>query len=71
MTNEENYVYIESSNPVQPVAPEKEETEMLRATDKITALYCRLPRRTLWMESRIRSAIKNASSAHTRKITIF
>ena len=39
MTNEENYVYIESSNPVQPVAPEKEETEMLRATDKITALY--------------------------------
>ena len=42
MTNEENYVYIESSNPVQPVAPEKEETEMIRATDKITALYCRL-----------------------------
>ena len=42
MTNAENYVYIESSNPVQPVAPEKEETEMLRATDKITALYCRL-----------------------------
>ena len=33
MTNAENYVYIESSNPVQPVAPEKEETEMLRATD--------------------------------------
>ena len=42
MTNAENYVYIESSNPVQPVAPEKEETELLRATDKITALYCRL-----------------------------
>ena len=42
MTNEENYVYMESSNPVQPVAPEKEETELLRATDKITALYCRL-----------------------------
>ena len=42
MTNEENYVYMESSNPVQPVAPEKEETEMLRATDRITALYCRL-----------------------------
>ena len=42
MTNKENYVYMESSNPVQPVAPEKEETELLRATDKITALYCRL-----------------------------
>ena len=39
MTNAENYVYIESSNPVQPVAPEKEETEMLRATDKITDPY--------------------------------
>ena len=30
------------ANPVQTVALEKEETEMLRATDKITALYCRL-----------------------------
>jgi DNA invertase Pin-like site-specific DNA recombinase len=30
------------ANPVQTVAPEKEETEMLRATDRITALYCRL-----------------------------
>ena len=42
MTNEENYVYMESANPVQPVAPEKEETELIRATNKITALYCRL-----------------------------
>ena len=42
MTNEESYVNIEPSNPVQTVAPEKEETELLRATDKITALYCRL-----------------------------
>ena len=31
-----------TANPVQTVAPEKEETEMLRATEKITALYCRL-----------------------------
>ena len=42
MTNEESYVNIEPSNPVQTVAPEKEETELIRATDKITALYCRL-----------------------------
>ena len=42
MTNAESYVTIESSNPVQTVAPEKEETELSRATDKITALYCRL-----------------------------
>ena len=42
MTNEKSYVSMEPSNPVQTVAPEKEETELSRATDKITALYCRL-----------------------------
>lgn len=42
MTNTTNLAIIEPTNPVQTVAPEKEETEMLRATDKITALYCRL-----------------------------
>ena len=31
-----------NSNPVQTVAQPKEDNEMLRATDKITALYCRL-----------------------------
>ena len=42
MTNEKSYVSMEPSNPVQTVALEKEDTELLRATDKITALYCRL-----------------------------
>ena len=42
MTNEKSYVNMEPSNPVQTVALEKEETELLRATDRITALYCRL-----------------------------
>ena len=42
MTNEESYVTMEPSNPVQTVAPEKEKTELIRATEKITALYCRL-----------------------------
>ena len=42
MTNTTNLAIMEPTNPVQTVAPEKEETEMLRATDKITALYCRL-----------------------------
>ena len=42
MTSEESYVNIEPSNPVQTVALEKEETELIRATDKVTALYCRL-----------------------------
>ena len=42
MTNESCYVNMNSTNPVLTVAPQKEETEMLGATDKITALYCRL-----------------------------
>ena len=42
MTNERESVIMEPTNSVQTVAPEKEETELLRATDKITALYCRL-----------------------------
>ncbi len=42
MTNSQTLGTIETTNPVLAVAPLKEETEMLRATDKITALYCRL-----------------------------
>ena len=42
MTNSQNLGTIEATNPVLAVSPLKEETEMLRATEKITALYCRL-----------------------------
>ena len=42
MTNSQTLGTIEATNPVLAVAPLKEETEMLRATDQITALYCRL-----------------------------
>ena len=42
MTNTGNLGTIEVANPVLTVAPLKEDTEMLRATEKITALYCRL-----------------------------
>ena len=42
MTNTQSLGTIEATSPVLAVAPLKEETEMLRATDKITALYCRL-----------------------------
>ena len=42
MINSQNLGTIEPTNPVLAVAPLKEETEMLRATEKITALYCRL-----------------------------
>ena len=42
MTNPANHAKIESTNPVLTVAPIKEETEMSGATNKITALYCRL-----------------------------
>ncbi len=42
MINEKNSVILATANPVYAVAPEKDETEMLGATDKITALYCSL-----------------------------
>ena len=44
MNNESSFdILTQESNPVQTVAPtNKEENEMIGATDKITALYCRL-----------------------------
>ena len=42
MTNARNLGTIEAANPVLAVAPLKEDAEMQRATEKITALYCRL-----------------------------
>ena len=42
MNNDTSFDIIQESNPVQTVAPPKEDNSMLRATDKITALYCRL-----------------------------
>jgi len=42
MNNESSFDIIQESNPVQTVAPTKEDNDMLRATEKITALYCRL-----------------------------
>ena len=38
MTNTQSLGTIEATNPVLTVAPLKEDTEMLRATDKISAL---------------------------------
>lgn len=42
MNNDTSLDINNNSNPVQTVAQPKEDNEMLRATDKITALYCRL-----------------------------
>lgn len=42
MTNAPVSAIMKSTNPTLAVAPVKEEAEMLRATEKITALYCRL-----------------------------
>lgn len=42
MTNTESLGTIEATNPVLTVAPLKEDSEMNGATNKITALYCRL-----------------------------
>ena len=43
MNNESSFdITTQETNPVQTVAPTKEDNDMLRATEKITALYCRL-----------------------------
>ena len=42
MTNQKCYVNMDLTNPVLTVAPPKEDSEMNGATNKITALYCRL-----------------------------
>ncbi len=42
MNNDTSFDIIQESNSVQTVAQPKEDNEMLRATDRITALYCRL-----------------------------
>ena len=42
MMSDTSFDIIQESNPVQTVAPPKEDNNMLRATDKITPLYCRL-----------------------------
>ena len=42
MTNTRTLGTIEATNPVLTVAPLKEDSEMNGATNKITALYCRL-----------------------------
>ena len=39
MTNTQSLGTIEATKPVLAVAPLKEETELIRATDKITELY--------------------------------
>ena len=42
MTNAPSRGIIRVTEPVLTVAPVKEDAEMQRATEKITALYCRL-----------------------------
>lgn len=42
MTNAPVSATMKITNPVPTVAPLKEDTEMFGATNKITALYCRL-----------------------------
>ena len=42
MNNDTSLDINNNSNPVQTVAQPKVDNKMLRATDKITALYCRL-----------------------------
>ena len=67
-----------NSNPVQTVAQQKEDNEMLRATDKITALYCRLSvedtkdeKKTAKRICQIPSKIKRLCCFNTHEITAF
>ena len=66
MSNDVSLDINQESNPVQTVAPPKEDNNMLRATDKITALYCRLSvedtkeKRTARMTRRTPSSISRS-----------
>lgn len=71
MTNSQNLGTIEATNPVLAVAPLKEETEMLRATEKITALYCRLSQEDANEGDSISSPIRKTSCSATPKNTAF
>ena len=70
MTNTESHAKIESINPVLAVAPIKEETEMSEATNKITALYCRLSQEDREPGSPCPLRTKRASCSATARITI-
>lgn len=53
MTNDTSLDINQESNPVLTVAPiDKESNDMLRATEKITALYCRLSQENTLNEER-------------------
>ena len=70
MTNQAEFDILTPTNPVQTVAPEKEETEMLRATDKITALYCRLSQEACYVagEACVRREAEDYPSSGERKL---
>ena len=70
MTNQAEFDILTPTNPVQTVAPEKEETEMLRATDKITALYCRLSQEACYVagEACVRREAEDYPSGGEKKL---
>ena len=63
MSNDVSLDINQESNPVQTVAPPKEDNNMLRATDKITALYCRLSVRTTIHRLTRKRVIENSADA--------
>ena len=66
MTNTSKADIIKAPDPVRTVAPIKEETEMLRATDKITALTAAYHRRTPTRARVIPYRIKSAFWSSTQ-----
>lgn len=71
MTNSQNLGTIEATNPVLAVAPFKEETEMLRATEKSPHYTADFRRRTLTRAIAIPSPIRKISCSATPKNTAF
>ena len=71
MTNEKNSIIMAPANPVKTVAPEKEETEMLRATEKSQHYIAVCLRKMKDLASRCPSKTRNASSKHMQRSIVF
>lgn len=69
MTNTGNLGTIEATNPVLTVAPLKEDTEMLRATEKLRLSIAASPKRMPTRATVIPSPTKRTSCSDTQKST--
>ena len=70
MTNHFDDDIMNPTNPVQTVAQSKEDTEMSRATNKITALYCRLSQEDALAGESNSISNQKVCCFHTQKNTV-